>query len=185
MKTKKIYTYNKSKNHTSKQTDKYILESVEKYLEEKGLPTENISVIHDSRGKPEIQYDNDEVEIFASATHTDNIVLVAVSTNEIGIDCEEKTRRIRHIGRLAGSFFSPAEIMSLEGLCDEDKRLQFLNIWVKKESYVKLTGIGLSGIRDIDTLSLPDHIVFTEKVLGDDYIVSICEWKTPPSKKAE
>jgi Phosphopantetheinyl transferase len=171
MNNSKIYTFEKGSNHTRELTDQYIQDSAKSYLEECGM-TDDISVIHDSRGKPVIE---SRAKIFASATHTDNIVVVAVSENEIGIDCEEKSRDIKNIERLAKGFFTPSEFLKLDGLCGDERRLSFLKIWVKKESYVKLTGIGLSGIKQVDVFSLPENIVFTDTDIGDNYFVSVCE----------
>ena len=40
---------------------------------------------------------------------------------------------------------------------EEEKTRRFLEIWVKKEAYVKYTGEGLQGMFDTDTFTLSGH----------------------------
>jgi phosphopantetheinyl transferase len=76
-----------------------------------------------------------------SISHTKDHVFCALSDEPVGIDAEEKSRKINQ--KLAEKILSYSEKIRFEGA--EDKRAALLRLWVLKEAAAKLTGEGLRG----------------------------------------
>ena len=89
------------------------------------------------RGKP---YFEDSTLHF-SISHTKNHAFCVLSSYPVGIDAEEKDRRVDL--RLAEKILS-AEERTHFGLADHPQDV-FLRFWVLKEAAAKLTGEGLRG----------------------------------------
>lgn len=124
-------------------------------LTESGLPTA-ISLKKDKNGRPYADHPS-EARIFDfNLSHAGNYVACALAIAEqageaprVGVDVEIPHPRMSK-ERLAERFFSASERERLEkrAYCDSD----FLDIWTKKEAYLKYTGTGLSGgMRETDT----------------------------------
>lgn len=95
---------------------------------------------------------------------------------EIGADIEVLgKRKLDSLLKISNKRFSSAEKQLInESL---DKEAAVLEVWTKKEAYLKLTGDGLKGIADSDTEQLKkDYIFYTQKVDLDnkEYILSVC-----------
>ncbi|KAG4970701.1 hypothetical protein JHK85_037122 [Glycine max] len=96
---------------------------------------------------------------------------------EIGIDVEEKQRRLKNdILAFAQRFFSPHEIEMLTHIADPELRLQeFIKLWTLKESYVKAIGRGFSASPfKTFTIRLRDH-----HVKGDIHAPPLITSKAP------
>ena len=89
------------------------------------------------RGKP---YFEDSTLHF-SISHTKNHAFCVLSSHPVGIDAEEKDRRVDL--RLAEKILSTEERTHF-GLADHPQDV-FLRFWVLKEAAAKLTGEGLRG----------------------------------------
>ncbi|KAF8083572.1 hypothetical protein N665_0765s0014 [Sinapis alba] len=65
----------------------------------------------------------------------------------VGIDVEDKTRKMRHdVLSLAKRFYSSEEVKFLSSIADtEAQRKEFIKIWTLKEAYVKALGKGFSA----------------------------------------
>jgi hypothetical protein len=94
-------------------------------------------------GKP---YFPDRRDIFFSLSHTKTHVLAAVSDDEIGVDVETR-RDIKPA--LASRVCTEAELAQFD----------FLDLWVLKESYVKLLGMTFADIFDCRFALLGDTII--------------------------
>ena len=78
-------------------------------------------------------------------THSGNLALVAVAHGaEVGIDVET-VRAMPDALRLAERFFSAAESEALNALPADDQGAAFLNLWTRKEAFVKATGLGIAN----------------------------------------
>lgn len=96
---------------------------------------------------------------------------------DIGADIEmiDRDREEERLRTLADRYYS-------EGECElvyknGEIRENFYRVWTEKESYLKLTGEGLSGIRRADTSSLGNGILrISFRILyeGEKYSLSIC-----------
>lgn len=73
-------------------------------------------------------------------SHSGDFVVCAVSDSEIGVDTELVTRMTPHIMH---KFLSPAEINEYSSLPQSCQNAFLCEKWVRKESYLKLSGEGL------------------------------------------
>ncbi|KAL1833665.1 hypothetical protein ACET3Z_003316 [Daucus carota] len=103
-------------------------------------------------GKPEVDWQQIEdwhpQQLHFNISHTKSLVACGVSThNPIGIDIEEKERKIKHsISSFAKRYFSQQEVQLLCSISDpEIQRQEFIKLWTLKEAYVKALGRGFSG----------------------------------------
>ena len=106
------------------------------------------------RGKPCFEGD----ALHFSISHTKGHVFVALSDRPIGIDAEERGRKIRL--ELAEKVLSPAEKERYDAAAD--KRAALLRLWVLKEAWVKFTGDGLRGYPNHTDFSPDDPRVFVK-----------------------
>lgn len=96
---------------------------------------------------------------------------------DIGADIEiiSDSRKEERIRALAERYYSEAE---REFVLGGDTAERFYRVWTEKESFLKLTGEGLSGIRRADTSSLPQGTFCRSfRVIhgGEKYSASICQ----------
>ena len=105
------------------------------YREEMGADCPPILIA--PRGKP--YFENSFLHF--SISHTKNHAFCVLSSHPVGIDAEEKDRRVDL--RLAGKILSPSEKTRFEQW--PDPRDALLRLWVLKEAAAKLTGEGLRG----------------------------------------
>ena len=89
------------------------------------------------RGKPYFENEN----LHFSISHTKKHVFCVLSSHPVGIDAEEKDRKVNL--RLAEKILSLAEYARYERAPDKPEAL--LRLWVLKEAAAKLTGEGLQG----------------------------------------
>lgn len=100
------------------------------------------------RGKPYFA----QGSVHFSISHTKHFVFCALSDAPIGIDAEEKDRKIDL--RLAEKILSPTEMKQFEAVAD--KRTALLTFWVLKEAQAKCTGQGLQGFPNKTDFRLDD-----------------------------
>ena len=103
------------------------------YTQATGEPLPEISVT--SNGKP---YFKDSVWHF-SISHTKQYAFCALSQQNIGLDAEEKGRKVSEM--MVEKFASCSEKLRF----GEDPQDAFLRLWVLKEAYAKLTGRGIGN----------------------------------------
>lgn len=127
---------------------------------------------YDKNGKPGVKGN----PLFFSLSHSEDLVVLAVSKTPIGVDIEQ----IRDISpRLARKYFTPDEKEYLFGHAPKDvdwdrvmtppERLRFFEIWTAKEAYLKCMGKDLSLLRSFSTLEMQ----FERHLLKEDYIVTV------------
>ena len=97
----KIFYYNKAKNHTQNDTDQLIKESLNGYLGKEI----SVQIKRTSAGKPYLP----GYPLHIGVTHTDDIVLIAISEKPFGIDCESIDRTVSNHARIAEKYFSGNE----------------------------------------------------------------------------
>lgn len=88
-------------------------------------------------------------DLYFNYSHSTNYIALAISTVEVGIDIEEKTRIIKD--DLAKKY--------LDNIVDNDERIK---CWVKKEAYSKFLGYGLQyGLNNINLDKINDANYYT------------------------
>ena len=163
----KLYFYDKTCGHKREQTDMMIRESLKEYISGHSLAPYDGEILRTEPGKPYIDY-----PLYIGVTHTDDIVIIGIDKDAFGIDAEKKSRKMPRRDSVAKRFSTASECALIEKA--EDKDEAFLDIWVKKEAYVKFTGMGLSGMKDCDVTTLSGF----EKIENDrDLIIYIYKEK--------
>lgn len=74
-------------------------------------------------------------------SHSGNLVICAVSNQAVGCDVEMIRKAPKGV---AERYFSESEKEYLNQFCGEDYDTAFFRLWTMKESYVKMTGEGMS-----------------------------------------
>lgn len=97
---------------------------------------DKISIVNDELGKP---YIKNPPNIFFNISHTHNVIAIAFSTNKVGVDIEKETETS---SKIAKRFFTPKECEYIMSSSNEHSKA-FLEIWTKKEAFVKYLGLGL------------------------------------------
>lgn len=133
-----------------------------------------------SYGKP---YLLSERNIHFNMSNSDDYVVCAVGSEELGIDIEH----IMPIDTLvAECFFSAEEINTLKGYEGHKKLEYFYGIWTIKESYIKALGKGIDlGLKRYTVRQRGENIRLFERneeldyhfnrfMLGNDYVMAVC-----------
>lgn len=116
-----------------------------------GVPAKRLAFERGALGKPYLKGGGTQF----SVSHTKGAVCLAMSYGEsdIGVDIELKRRRVSE--RLKARVLSDGERAEVSS--DED----FIRVWVKKEAFLKRTGIGVAtDLKGADTSILPDTSVY-------------------------
>lgn len=97
-----------------------------------------------SYGKPFIDNTLHKNDLSFNLSHTDNLVVLAVTLNHnIGIDAEHLLKTTNFLNT-AKKVFTHHEYEQLQSLPPSERMRRFMDIWTLKEAYVKARGIGLS-----------------------------------------
>lgn len=116
-----------------------------------GLPAQELQLSRGEHGKPYLQ----NAEIHFNYAHTESAVALALFDMPVGVDIE-KVRPVRE--GFARKFFAPSEAEYVEQ-SDFGREERLIEIWTKKEAYVKELGVGLC-------CPLPSFSVLEEPLLG-------------------
>ena len=113
-----------------------------------GIPMKKLSFVKGSYGKPYLKNSG----LFFSMSHTSGAIAAAFSEDgEIGVDVEKKSRVIN-------------ERMFERALSEDERKTaktseDFLDLWVRKEAFLKRLGIGITrDLRTVSAESLPDTV---------------------------
>lgn len=101
--------------------------------------------------------------MYVSISHSHGLCAAAVSDSEIGVDIEyiDPSRSTERLNRLAERFFSADELAYIKAEADAGDAVlpeRFFEVWCAKESYVKYTGAGLSGLGGFSIFDLPFEV---------------------------
>lgn len=95
-------------------------------------------------GRPSVAAGLASPGIHFNLSHSGERLVLAVSRlPEIGVDIEASSRA-RRVERIAGRYFSEAEVRALLQLHKEGQLTRFYELWTLKESYIKARGMGLA-----------------------------------------
>ncbi len=118
------------------------------------LPPEKLRFEYHAYGKPALVAELLKQEFCFNLSHSEEMVLYAVTRNrEVGIDLEY-IRPIPDAEKLAEQFFSPAERAELDALPLSKKLVSFFSGWTRKEAYLKARGDGMTYPLDQFSVSM-------------------------------
>lgn len=144
----KLYFYEKRQKHTSADTEKLILESLEGCC---GKPQSAFRLCRNENGKPFVEGN----EYYVGVTHTDKLLIVGVDAENFGIDCESADRTVQNADKIAKKHFSEKECDYIFAASDHtETNARFLEVWVKKEAYVKYLGTGIKDMKSFCSFSI-------------------------------
>lgn len=142
-------------------------------LEEQGLVYEKLEFSVTQEGKPTL---DSHPEMFFSLSHSGKRAVCLLSDKPIGVDVENKQRRLLEEGREAclmrvvGRSFNVQEHREYMSASEEERRELFLKYWTRKEAVSKAEGKGLA--LDFSKIEEPEE-KFISFWLDEDYYVSI------------
>jgi len=112
-----------------------------KYINQ--INPEGWEFIANEYGKPEIRPDMLPFALKFNISHTNKMIVLAVShSHEVGVDVESYKRKISS-DELAEYSFSESEYRQLKQINPVDFRERFFDYWTFKEAYIKACGMGL------------------------------------------
>ena len=124
-------------------------------------PIEDIMLEYNPRGKPYFRND-----MKFNITHSKNLIFIAISEHEIGIDVEcMRPLNLKLINKIA----TQQERELLEK--SEDINTDLIELWTVKEAYFKLIGTGISKPHMISCQQIKEKVIIeTEK--NAEYILT-------------
>lgn len=133
----------------------------------------------DARDKPCIA--NPHSTIRFNLSHSRDWIVCAVGAGfELGVDVEY-CHPDRDVLRVAKRFFSPEEFAALSTLCAEQCIDRFYDYWTLKESWLKATGLGISGGLDSAVFDLQDSGDMTFNSPVEDATYRFNSWQLDSS----
>lgn len=122
----------------------------------------NAEIVYNEHGKPYLKNN----ELYFNISHDKNMTVLVTSDKEIGVDLEYLTYK----QSIVNKYFTTTEQEIIKK--SKNKVYDFTKIWVMKESYVKMLGIGiLYGLEKVDTINLIKKFEIIDK---KEYLISIC-----------
>ena len=111
-----------------------------------GLTPAAVSFVRGERGKPRVTGDS----LAFNVSHSGERAVCAVAAGgRCGVDIE-CVRPMPDAGPLADRYFSSREADEIRRLSAHDRDRAFLDIWTRKEAFLKATGEGLSRLDSFD-----------------------------------
>ena len=146
---------------------------LKKILQQNNLKLQDVKYAQNK--KPEID------GIFFNISHSDDFVICSTSKKSIGCDIE-KIRPVK--SGFENRFFTQNEVAYLNKFDGEEKLNQFFRLWTMKESYMKMTGEGMSlALNRFEFIFDSEIKVYRDGILCDcnikeydllDHKISIC-----------
>ena len=125
-----------------------------------------------TNGKPEVE------GICFNLSHSGRIVICATAEKEVGCDVEKIVKAPEGV---AERFFHAGESAYVNACMGEERDRRFFRIWTMKESYIKMTGEGMSLALDRFELLLDSEKVKVRRD-GKLLICRIMEYDIPGYK---
>ena len=140
-------------------------------LEREGICYDEVCFAQKTGGKPYLLLQSG---LFFSLAHAQEMAVCVIADQEVGVDVERKDRltgkKEEQKLEIAKKMLTPEEWKLWKK--EEYRTETLISIWTKKESYVKMTGRGLTEkLMTIDTLS---NAFYQQMLLDDMYILSVC-----------
>jgi len=107
-------------------------------------PPTDLVFYYGPHGKPYLYQPNREKKIEFNLSHSENLMVIAISKNSrVGIDLEH-IRNVSEKNVIIKKIFSVQDQQIFTSFSEEEKEFAFFSCWTYKEAYLKALGIGLS-----------------------------------------
>jgi phosphopantetheinyl transferase len=142
------------------------------------VPPDSLAFIYGDHGKPALR---DYPDTHFNVSHSGNLVVCAVSSAPVGIDVETLPRQERNFMKIAARCFDIEELSYIQlRASDAELAAAFVEIWTKKEAYIKRDGRGLAlPLKSFSVLSLRD-VAFHSIDVDTDTACHVCTELTAP-----
>ncbi len=129
---------------------------------ESGINADEAEFQIGENGKP---YLSENYNVFFNLSHSDEMVMCVIADNEVGCDIE----KINDIDLdIAKNYFYSSEYKLILSRPTKEKRNDtFFRLWTLKESFMKLTGLGMSLPLDAFKIDLNDKKITVEQNVDD------------------
>lgn len=162
-KRKRIQNYSNIKRKKQAILGEILLaELLKKYYH---IDYKNCLIKENKNGKPYITNYN----LYFNISHCNNIVICALSRNEIGVDIE----KIRTINLNTISYFANKKEQEYIFSNSDQIYKRAFKIYTLKEAYLKLLGSSIINIKNINTFDIRNKNIKTKILEYHDYIISI------------
>lgn len=129
----------------------------------KNFNISDYEIIYNEYNKPYLKNE----KIYFNISHDNGTTVLVVSDKEIGVDVEYFTYKEGVVRK----YFTNNE--QNEILNSTNKEYDFTRIWVMKEAFIKMKGIGIPyGLINVDTTKIKEQI---ELIENEKYIIAICK----------
>lgn len=129
----------------------------------KGYNISDYEIIYNEYNKPYLKNE----KIYFNISHSNSTIVLVISDKEIGVDVEYFVYKESVVRK----YFTNNE--QNEILNSTNKVYDFTRIWVMKEAFVKMKGIGISyGLINVDTTKIKEQI---ELIENEKYLIAICK----------
>lgn len=168
-KANKFYSYTDQQRYkTSRGSLRKILS---KYIDSE--PSE-LQFAYSASGKPSLSSELNKGLLCFNLSHSNQYALCTVTLNRsIGIDLEY-IHPAPDMLSMAKHYFSPDEYETLLSLPPDMRQQAFYSLWTLKEAYLKATGEGIEGLRDVEVILSPSDPMIS--VMDKNNKKEIC-WK--------
>lgn len=129
----------------------------------KNFNISDYEIIYNEYNKPYLKNE----KIYFNISHDNGTTVLVVSDKEIGVDVEYFTYKKSVVRK----YFTNNE--QNEILNSTNKEYDFTRIWVMKEAFIKMKGIGIPyGLINVDTTKIKEQI---ELIENEKYLIAICK----------
>lgn len=129
----------------------------------KNFNISDYEIIYNEYNKPYLKNE----KIYFNISHDNGTTVLVVSDKEIGVDVEYFTYKESVVRK----YFTNNE--QNEILNSTNKEYDFTRIWVMKEAFIKMKGIGIPyGLINVDTTKIKEQI---ELIENEKYLIAICK----------
>ena len=108
-----------------------------------------LKFLNSPKGKPRLDDAGAGAELCFNLSHSWNLAVFGIALNrQIGVDVEH-IRPFSNMASIAGCYFSESERNAILDTPPNERDRIFFLYWTIKEAYLKATGEGLSGLKEI------------------------------------
>jgi 4'-phosphopantetheinyl transferase len=109
----------------------------------------SVHLLRGLKGKPYLEKIAIGPSLCFNLSHSNDLAMVGITLDRrIGVDVEH-IRPLSNLESIAGRYFSKDEIHGILNAPANEREQLFFHHWTMKESYLKATGAGLSGLQGI------------------------------------